>query len=331
MAAIDGKILLTKNDCYKRNQKMTPNGIVVHSTGATNPYLKRYIAPDDGVIGKNSYNNDWNRSGLDVAVHAFIGKDKKGNVKCYQTLPFNICCWGVGGGSKGSYNYNPAYIQFEICEDSTADKAYCKKTYDKAVEFCAYLCKKYNINVNNIVGHYEAAEKGYGSNHADPRHWWKKHGYSMNSFRKAVKAKLTSSTASKPASKPAIKEIYRVGTAWENEKCVNQKGAYESLANAKVICDKYADYSVFNSKGDKIYTSAKKAATSSFKAYKITVTSADGVNIRKGAGTNYAVTGSIPKGGAYTIVAEKNGKGAKKWGKLKSGAGWIALDFTKKI
>lgn len=56
-----------------------------------------------------------------------------------------------------------------------------------------------------------------------------------------------------------------------------------------------------------------------------------GANIRKGAGTNYAVCGSIPKGGAYTIVAEKTGTGAKKWGKLKSGAGWIALDYTAKI
>ena len=56
-----------------------------------------------------------------------------------------------------------------------------------------------------------------------------------------------------------------------------------------------------------------------------------GANIRKGAGTNYAVCGSIPKGGAYTIVEEKSGAGAAKWGKLKSGAGWIALDYTEKI
>lgn len=76
MAAIDGKILLTKNDCYKAYQRMTPKGIVVHSTGANNPNLRRYIAPDDGVIGKNLYNNDWNRGGLDVAVHGFIGLDK---------------------------------------------------------------------------------------------------------------------------------------------------------------------------------------------------------------------------------------------------------------
>lgn len=54
-------------------------------------------------------------------------------------------------------------------------------------------------------------------------------------------------------------------------------------------------------------------------------------NLADGAGTNYPVCGSIAKGGAYTIVAEKTGTGAKKWGKLKSGAGWIALDYTAKI
>lgn len=33
----------TKNDCYKAARKMKPAGIVVHSTGANNPYLKRYV------------------------------------------------------------------------------------------------------------------------------------------------------------------------------------------------------------------------------------------------------------------------------------------------
>lgn len=69
-----------------------------------------------------------------------------------------------------------------------------------------------------------------------------------------------------------------------------------------------------------------KASTS----YKVRVT-ASVLNIRKGAGTNYTVTGSIKDKGVYTIVAESNGTGATKWGKLKSGAGWIALDYTEKV
>lgn len=53
------------------------------------------------------------------------------------------------------------------------------------------------------------------------------------------------------------------------------------------------------------------------------------LNIRKGPGTNYGATGYIQPG-SYTIVAESTGKGAAKWGKLKSGAGWISLDYATK-
>ena len=58
---------------------------------------------------------------------------------------------------------------------------------------------------------------------------------------------------------------------------------------------------------------------------------ADVLNIREDAGTNYKITGQIKDHGTYTIVAEKNGQGASKWGKLKSGAGWISLDYVEKV
>lgn len=78
-------------------------------------------------------------------------------------------------------------------------------------------------------------------------------------------------------------------------------------------------------------TGASSGSTSSaFKAYTVKVT-ADALNIRKGAGTNYGISGTIRDKGVYTIVAESNGAGATKWGKLKSGAGWISLDYCKKL
>lgn len=65
-------------------------------------------------------------------------------------------------------------------------------------------------------------------------------------------------------------------------------------------------------------------------AYRVKITT-DSLKIRKGAGTNYACVGYIKDKGVYTIVAEQNGSGVSKWGKLKSGAGWISLDYTKKL
>lgn len=61
-------------------------------------------------------------------------------------------------------------------------------------------------------------------------------------------------------------------------------------------------------------------------SYRVRVT-ANELNIRKGPGTNFGTNGSIKDKGVYTIVAESAGSGASKWGKLKSGAGWISLDY----
>lgn len=57
---------------------------------------------------------------------------------------------------------------------------------------------------------------------------------------------------------------------------------------------------------------------------------ASALNIRKGAGTNYAITGTIKDRGTYEIVEESTGVGAKKWGKLADGRGWISLDYCIK-
>lgn len=63
--------------------------------------------------------------------------------------------------------------------------------------------------------------------------------------------------------------------------------------------------------------------------YLVRVT-ADGLNIRSGPGTSYPVVGLITDKGVYTIVDSKIVSGIK-WGKLKSGAGWIALNYTTTI
>lgn len=66
-----------------------------------------------------------------------------------------------------------------------------------------------------------------------------------------------------------------------------------------------------------------------FEPYAVRVKIKD-LNIRKGPGTNYGKNGICPVG-VYTIVAESDGAGASKWGKLKSGVGWISLDYVTKI
>lgn len=181
---------LTKNDCFKSGKTIKPSGIVVHSTGANNPNLRRYIQPDDGILGANKYNNHWNRSGVNKCVNAFIGKALDNQVMVYQTLPWDRRPWGCGSGKKGSYNNS--HIQFEICEDALNDSTYFNDAFGAAIELCAYLAKEYNIKVSNIVSHHEAYLAGYASGHSDCDHWLKKFNKDMNWFRKQVQAKLDS-------------------------------------------------------------------------------------------------------------------------------------------
>jgi len=192
------QIFLTNNDCYKDGWAMIPQGIVVHSTGCNNPSIKRYVQPDDGIIGLNSNGNDWNHPGIEKCVSAFVGKDKNGNVTGRQTLPWNMCTWGCGRGKVGSYNYpatkthpnDKPFIQFEMCEDDLTNEDYFNKVMDYATDLCAYLCKTFSLPLNNIVSHKEAAAQGMASSHSDPENWLSKFGKDMNWFRKIVKDKM---------------------------------------------------------------------------------------------------------------------------------------------
>ena len=47
------KLILTENACYKAGRTIDVKGIMVHSTGANNPSLKRYVGPNDGLLGEN--------------------------------------------------------------------------------------------------------------------------------------------------------------------------------------------------------------------------------------------------------------------------------------
>ena len=99
----------------------------------------------------------------------------------------------------------------------------------------------------------------------------------------------------------------------------------------EAICKGLCNHFGVKYKNPSVEPSEKPEKETAFKKYLVRIAVSNGVNIRKGPGTNYAIKGAIPKGGAYTIVEENTGQGAKKWGKLKSGAGWIALDYTEKI
>ena len=188
--------ILTKNPCYTAGRKITVKGLMLHSVGCNQPsaevFIKRWNPPADRQI----------------CVHAFIDGNT-GDV--YQCLPWNHRGWHCASGNKGSGNNThigvemcePACIKYTggstfTCSDLDSARATVQRTYDTAVQLFAHLCKTYDLDpMTDIISHYEGYWQGIASNHGDPEHLWKGlgMGYTMDTFRKAVKAAMGVSDA----------------------------------------------------------------------------------------------------------------------------------------
>ena len=231
------KLILTKNECYIANRTIAPKGVMVHSTGANNPNLRRYVGPDDGLLGHNPNNNHWNQprpDGRQVCVHGFIGRLADGSIATYQTLPWNHRGWHCGSGSRGSGN--DTHISFEICEDGLTDAVYFNSVYKEATELCAFLCKEYKLDPvadGVLIGHFEGHQRGIASNHADPHNWFPRHGKSMDTFRAEVQKLLTTSEPEKPTVPTTSNET----TIWN---FLSDKGL-NSYAVAGIMGNLYAE------------------------------------------------------------------------------------------
>ena len=120
---------------------------------------------------------------------------------------------------------------------------------------------------------------------------------------------------------------YRVRKSWADSK--TQKGAYKILDNAKKCADQNPGYKVFDADGKVVYE--PKAAEPAVKVPFLVKVSISDLNILKGPGTDYGRVQFCPVG-VYTIMEVKAGQGSKAgWGRLKSGIGWISLDFVKRV
>lgn len=362
--------IMTQSTCYKGTTKGKPVGILWHDTAAGQPNLWRYTQPDDNAsnkaeliakIGKNNYGTDWNHKYVSAGINAFIGKLANGEVATVQVLPWNYRPWGCGSGPKGSCNGSanvadsPFWIQFEIQDDSWSNakrdyvngtKAYFDKVYKEACELTAYLCKKFDIDPNGtveykgvkvptILCHNDSYKLGLGSGHTDVLQWFKKYNKNMTTVRKDVTDLLKSTSTPIITPPPITIEDLQIGdlvkittnakyySGKEVPAWVKTKNWYiKSLKNDRVVLGKSEDglanlVSAFNIKD-------LNAVEVKFKPYIVRIT-ANILNVRSGPSTDFTIKMTVRKGGVYTIIEEKNG-----WGKLKSGAGWINLQYTEK-
>lgn len=325
------KYYSVNNDCYKNNvnkedsryttfQQRGPQGLMLHSVGCSQSSAKVFA-------------DSWNRSGKEVAVHAVLQAD--GTV--YQCLPWNFRGWHAGGEANNTHvgveMAEPDCIRYTgganfTCSNKAEAQAQVRGTYKTAVELFAMLCKQYKLDPladGVIISHREGNKRGVASNHGDPEHLWNQLGlgYTMDGFRRDVKAAMAGYGEGAAPAKPDMgsEQMYRVRKAWDDPK--SQTGAFRVLENAKKACAE--GYTVYDKDGKAVYSKAVSKLP-----YLVQVKVTD-LNIRKGPGTDYDRTGKFTGKGVFTIVEEANGAGATKWGKLKSGAGWISLDYATRI
>lgn len=155
----------------------------------------------------------------------------------------------------------------------------------------------------------QAAKKSIGDLGMQLDFLWKE----LQSYSSVMKT-LNSATSIKAASDAVLTGFEK--PADQSDSVKTKRAGY-----GQTYYDKYASGKASTS------TPAKEET---FKSYLVKVT-ASVLNVRKEPTTASAVTTQIKDKGVYTIIAESTGTGATKWGKLKSGVGWISLDYTKKV
>lgn len=130
-----------------------------------------------------------------------------------------------------------------------------------------------------------------------------------------------------------VVKYYHVRKSWAD--AASQLGAYTVLDNAKAMADKHEGYTVYDWNGKAVYGAevacAGNGMTNANCPFLVRV-AIDDLNIRKGAGTNTARTGRYTGKGVFTVMEVREGKGSDSgWGRLKSGAGWISLDYCQMV
>ena len=224
-------------------------------------------------------------------------------------------------------------ITIECASDTSAPYAMNSKVYESLIKLCTDICQR-----NGKKKLLWFADKAKTLNYAPKAdemvltvHRWFANKSCPGDWMYARMGDLASKvTAALGGTATTQKQLYRVRKTWSDSK--SQKGAYKILANAKACADKNPGYSVFDSDGNAVYTSGEGTpGITGDTSFKVRVSVPD-LNIRSGPGTNYAATGRFTGAGVFTITAVQTGQGSSTgWGKLKSGAGWIALDYAKRV
>ena len=250
-------------------------------------------------------------------------------------------------------------ITIECASDTTAPYAFNDVVYNKLIELCVDICRRngktkllwlgdkdktlaYNPAANEMV----LTVHRWFANKSCPGDWMYQR---MGDLADKVTAKLGGATTTEPEKTPdTTMNNFPVVPFTVNVKIddlnYRSQPSMDGAVKGQIGKGVFTIVEVNNGwgklksgvgwiwLGNPQYCTIKdtvKESTPTFSPYKVRVSIKD-LNIRKGPGTNYTANGFCPVG-VYTIIEESDGAGATKWGKLKSGAGWVSLDYAKRV
>lgn len=227
-------------------------------------------------------------------------------------------------------------ITIEVASDTTEPYAVTDKAYAALLDLVTDICKRNGIKklvwstsktdrVNHRNGCNMTVHRDFANKSCPGTYLYERHAQIAAEVNKRLGATDSNVQNDVNADKGTL---YRVRKSWEDT--ASQKGAFTELDNAKRCVDNNPGYTVYDSSGTAVYPSAD-STVNTFTPCTVNI-AIPNLNIRKGPGANYATTGLFTGKGVFTIVEEKNGQGSDAgWGRLKSGAGWISLDYCTKL
>lgn len=281
---------------------MSPKGICVHNTAND--------APAKNEISYMKSNNN------EVSFHIAVD-----DVEAIQAIPFNRNAWAAGDGGSGNGNRN--YIHVEICYSKSGGNRFTNAEKRAAKEIAALL-KQFGWTIANVKKHQDFSGK-YCPHRTLDLGWQR--------FLDMIQAQLNGASSNQSNSGPVASNTFKVG----DKVTVSKSATHYATGQAIASFVKGSTYTVKEVKSDRcllsdivswVYNkdlSKVGVSNSGVSSYTVKIT-ADVLNVRKGPGTSYAVATTVKQNEVYTIVEESNG-----WGRLKSGAGWISLDYTKRL
>ena len=317
--------------------------------GYTNSSLVSYTKLSPNHSGQRTHSIDR------ITPHCVVGQLSAESICGCFTSPSRqaSCNYGIGTDGRislcveeknrswcSSSNANDQRaITIECASDRSEPYAMNDKVYASLISLCTDICKRNGKkkllwfgDKNNALNYAPKSDEmvitvhRWFANKSCPGNWLYAR---LGNLATKVTAELSRVTSDAENKKPAT-QMYRVRKSWSDAK--SQLGANKVLDYAKKKVDETSGYKVFDASGNVVYPAASTPAPtpSEDTSYKVQVSIAN-LNIRKGPGTNYDRTGQFTGKGIFTIVQETKGEGATLWGKLKSGSGWISLDFAKKL